>query len=215
MKLLHLRSVSAPSSSLLRFLRAQTEYICFFTSNHSSSPSRSCGQRSRKRLPQGFSNSRSRTRCISTITRREETLQSSLLDLGFLHRGTQKDQACICRPAVLFGPSELGCGKPEGWRSFRRFASSDARPLLSKIWGPKHTQAESVVNSNDLPPLPSFLGDSGGTTLGRTVGKAPNELKLRCTEFDEHGNVTLVSGEFKKSELIAKASDSDIVYSYV
>ena len=27
---------------------------------------------------------------------------------------------------------------------------------------------------------------------------------MRCTELDEHGNVTLVSGEFKKSELIAK-----------
>jgi hypothetical protein len=27
---------------------------------------------------------------------------------------------------------------------------------------------------------------------------------LRCTEFDENGNVTLVNGEFRKSELIAK-----------
>lgn len=34
--------------------------------------------------------------------------------------------------------------------------------------------------------------------------RAANELKMRCTELDEHGNVTLVSGEFKKSELIAK-----------
>lgn len=41
--------------------------------------------------------------------------------------------------------------------------------------------------------------------LGRSLaGKASNELKLRCTEFDENGNVTLVNGEFKKSELIAK-----------
>ncbi|KAG9777485.1 cora-domain-containing protein, partial [Aureobasidium melanogenum] len=30
------------------------------------------------------------------------------------------------------------------------------------------------------------------------------DLKLRCTEFDANGSVTLVSGEFKKSELIAK-----------
>lgn len=29
-------------------------------------------------------------------------------------------------------------------------------------------------------------------------------MKLRCTEFDANGSVTLVSGEFKKSELIAK-----------
>ncbi|MCJ1251193.1 magnesium ion transporter [Trapelia coarctata] len=46
--------------------------------------------------------------------------------------------------------------------------------------------------------------DGGGATVGRAVGKAPNELKLRCTEFDENGKVTLVNGEFKKSELIAK-----------
>ncbi|OCL15399.1 hypothetical protein AOQ84DRAFT_248591, partial [Glonium stellatum] len=39
--------------------------------------------------------------------------------------------------------------------------------------------------------------------LGR-VSRPTNELKLRCTEFDEHGNVTLINGEFKKSELIAK-----------
>jgi magnesium transporter len=50
-------------------------------------------------------------------------------------------------------------------------------------------------------------GSTGGTgfssSLGRMVRTA-NELKMRCTELDEHGNVTLVSGEFKKSELIAK-----------
>ena len=27
---------------------------------------------------------------------------------------------------------------------------------------------------------------------------------MRCTELDDQGNVTMVSGEFKKSELIAK-----------
>jgi magnesium transporter len=213
MRSLHLSSVSAPSSSLLRFLRAQTEYVCFFTSNHPSCPGRSCGQRPKKHSSRVSFNSRSRPRCISTIPRHKETLQSTLFDLGSIHCGTETDQAWCRRPAPLIGPSELGCSKPEGFGRFRRFASSDTRPLLSRIWGPKHTHAESAVNSSDLPPLPSFLGDSGGTTVGRTVGKAPNELKLRCTEFDEQGNVTLVSGEFKKSELIAKASDSDIVYS--
>jgi magnesium transporter len=54
-----------------------------------------------------------------------------------------------------------------------------------------------------MPPLASFLDDSASP--GR-VAKASNEPRLRCTEFDEHGNVTLVNGEFKKSELIAKVS---------
>lgn len=47
--------------------------------------------------------------------------------------------------------------------------------------------------------------DASMYTLGRTMSaKAANEQKLRCTEFDENGNVVLVNGEFKKSELIAK-----------
>ncbi|KAF1963197.1 cora-domain-containing protein [Byssothecium circinans] len=36
------------------------------------------------------------------------------------------------------------------------------------------------------------------------MARSANELKMRCTELDEHGHVTMVSGEFKKSELIAK-----------
>jgi magnesium transporter len=56
---------------------------------------------------------------------------------------------------------------------------------------------------------PGYLDDTGGEgalpNYGRTVSaKATNEMKLRCTEFDENGKVTLVNGEFKKSELIQK-----------
>lgn len=42
--------------------------------------------------------------------------------------------------------------------------------------------------------------------LSRALARSPSgaDLKLRCTEFDSQGSVTLVSGEFKKSELIAK-----------
>ena len=42
--------------------------------------------------------------------------------------------------------------------------------------------------------------------LSRALSRSPSgaDLKLRCTEFDSNGNVTLVAGEFKKSELIAK-----------
>tara|TARA_R110002003_G_scaffold9_41_gene783 strand:- start:34534 stop:35574 length:1041 start_codon:yes stop_codon:yes gene_type:complete len=54
------------------------------------------------------------------------------------------------------------------------------------------------------PPADDPPGSTGfGSSLGRIMRPA-NELKMRCTELDEHGNVTLVSGEFKKSELIAK-----------
>lgn len=63
--------------------------------------------------------------------------------------------------------------------------------------------AKTKLRYDELPPLQGFLDDSG---LGGRIIKPSNELKLRCTEFDENGNVTLVNGEFRKSELIAKYS---------
>ncbi|KAF2131048.1 cora-domain-containing protein [Dothidotthia symphoricarpi CBS 119687] len=60
------------------------------------------------------------------------------------------------------------------------------------------------------PPAPTVTAEEssvGGTGFSSSLGRSmrpANELKMRCTELDEHGNVTLVSGEFKKSELIAK-----------
>ncbi|KAF2669220.1 cora-domain-containing protein [Microthyrium microscopicum] len=76
----------------------------------------------------------------------------------------------------------------------RPFSSS----VISSFWGwwTKHSSARS----KRLPPLASFLDGS----TPRLVLKATNEPRLRCTEFDENGKVTLVNGEFKKSELIAK-----------
>lgn len=57
-------------------------------------------------------------------------------------------------------------------------------------------------NSKRVPPLSSLLDEVGTPNFGRR--KLGNELKLRCTEIDENGNVITVNGEFKKSELIAK-----------
>lgn len=69
---------------------------------------------------------------------------------------------------------------------------------------PKQTKNPKHQN-NHLPPLSGFLDDSNAG-LGGRITKPSNELRLRCTEFDENGNVTLVNGEFKKGELIAKYS---------
>ncbi|KUJ23527.1 cora-domain-containing protein [Mollisia scopiformis] len=71
--------------------------------------------------------------------------------------------------------------------------------MSSKGWNP--------LQPDDLPR--NFGGDDGNDTsmfsLGRHISaKAAAQPKLRCTELDENGNVVLASGEFKKSELIAK-----------
>lgn len=75
---------------------------------------------------------------------------------------------------------------------------------VSGAWG-MFNAAKRRGLAQPQPPLDeNAQGGSGfGSSLGRMT-RATNELKMRCTELDEHGNVTLVSGEFKKSELIAK-----------
>ena len=100
--------------------------------------------------------------------------------------------------------------KLQGGRPPTRHASSDSRPLYKKLWTIRPDQEEATSKPNDFNPHPSFLGEGGGNPLGFSGSKIANEMKLRCTEFDENGNVTLVSGEFKKSELIAKVHQLSI-----
>jgi magnesium transporter len=68
--------------------------------------------------------------------------------------------------------------------------------------GLKRRSGQTALKPDDLPSLTGFLDEGAETSmfnLGRSLaGKASNELKLRCTEFDENGNVTLVNGEFKR-----------------
>jgi magnesium transporter len=52
--------------------------------------------------------------------------------------------------------------------------------------------------------MPLEESDSAFRMGHRISAKAAAQPKLRCTELDENGNVVLASGEFKKSELIAK-----------
>lgn len=83
----------------------------------------------------------------------------------------------------------------------RAFATTvPARTWLRPWHRVRQKKGAGPLQPNDLP-APSLLDDNA--SLSRIV-KPTNELQLRCTEFDEHGNVTLVNGAFKKSELIAK-----------
>ncbi|KAK3627230.1 magnesium ion transporter [Elasticomyces elasticus] len=65
--------------------------------------------------------------------------------------------------------------------------------------------AARPLQQDDLPPLQGFLDDHAGLNGGRVV-KPGYDGRLRCTEYDENGKITLVDTEFKKSELIAKYS---------
>lgn len=85
-------------------------------------------------------------------------------------------------------------------RSFSTTPSNNAWNIFKSA----HRRRLDQLQAPPPPPDENSAGSMGfGSSLGRIMRPA-NELKMRCTELDEHGNVTLVSGEFKKSELIAK-----------
>lgn len=122
---------------------------------------------------------------------------------------------CKALPAPRSHPSTIS--------NRNRYASSDTTPtrnerpsLWDLIFHRSRIRDHQVhVNQEHTKPLPDLSFSSTGSyeetsaqlfNLSRALSRSPTgaELKLRCTEFDKNGNVTLVSGEFKKSELIAK-----------
>ncbi|PUU76334.1 hypothetical protein B9Z19DRAFT_1088402 [Tuber borchii] len=98
------------------------------------------------------------------------------------------------RPAAA--TVEAGCSRP--WVTSSRMSSSIIEALFGKRVK-KGLEREAGISSRYL--------DSGteDAILGRSLlHKNHNDQFLRCTEFDREGNVTVVSGEFKKNELCAK-----------
>ncbi len=204
-------TVSAPSASLLRFLRSQAQEISFFNPTigldffqHSLESGRT---RSRRKDGGGIG---SYPKDFTTSRRRQATCEASIVNLDFLTNGLTRHAQSPSAVWPRGGQSSVTCcaGYFNGHRS--RHASSLFRPLLERLWGSRQRNGKAALKHDDLPEFNSFLDDANGALLGRSkVGKAANEMKLRCTELNENGAVTLVNGEFKKSELIAKACLSD------
>lgn len=128
-----------------------------------------------------------------------------------VHHAFESPSASPCaalkrpRRAYTHAPSPPCALKPSA-RAFSTTRPCSAWPSIFRA-KKQHAHARPGLLQPPLPPSSpddSALPSSGyGSSLGR-LARTANELKMRCTELDEHGNVTLVSGEFKKSELIAK-----------
>lgn len=201
-------TISAPSAALLRFLRCQSQEICFFNSgpglNFSHDSSEIGLTRSYRKGGDGI---RSLSKNIDTYRRRHATCEASILNFDFSSHGAVRS---ACRSSTFCAESQRSILK----RSIRydranqiRQASGLFRPLFERMWGSRRRNGQASLKPDDPTGRPSFLEDVSGAILGRSkVGKASNEMKLRCTELNENGTVTLVNGEFKKSELIAKVS---------
>ncbi|KAL8898111.1 MAG: hypothetical protein Q9207_006864 [Kuettlingeria erythrocarpa] len=190
-----------PSLNLLKYLRSQAEDLPFF----STSTKAELGRRSPRSFRAFFERNTSDSFCRSLKifgTRQEcrKTLESSLLNLDIFKRSRSHERVRAATLPVVSASTELG----QVSISLVRHASTQEPPLLRRLWAKKQ-RSNVPLKTEQLPTLPRFLDDAGGTSLGRNkAGKAANELRLRCTEINENGDVTLVNGEFKKSELIAK-----------
>lgn len=194
----------APSVTVLRFLRSQSEQACFFTPSTRATTCPNSPSRSAKGAPGKVAHAQpSFRRNLVTTSRCQAYVESSLLNLDFLRPDSERASSSSAALASRNSPTRIGF-PPENTK-FSRYASTDTRPQWRKPWKDKWRTEKVASKSSDSLTPPSFLDDAGSTSLGRRkITKGANELRLRCTEFDENGNVNFMDGEFKKSELIAK-----------
>ncbi|KAH0847028.1 Mitochondrial inner membrane magnesium transporter mrs2 [Fonsecaea pedrosoi] len=171
-----MQTAVAPSRSLLRYLRSQSNSI--FTNSSSFA---TCA--------------RTPCRALSTTSRHKRL--SSIEDIWRPVREPCKalPPARSCPPNIAQSRSaSTESHKQSFWRRWLR-----QRAAASRSKTPRDSSTPSSPYGYDETSAQLF---NLSRALSRNTSGA--ELKLRCTEFDANGSVTMVSGEFKKSELIAK-----------
>lgn len=195
----------APSPNLLRFLRSQidlsTTIVC---------PVSPCAR------------SLQQSRALSTYPKHELKLLPAPKSCGATHftlpPGYSRHNSPLRSPDTYPQQTAPVYGDQHAALRRRRSSYGDGkRPLLRRLfsshqhssWWWRWWPGGTASRGRQLPPLASFL-DASSSSARST--KAANEPRLRCTEFNENGNVTLVNGEFKKSELIAKVSNEAILW---
>lgn len=196
---------SAPSASLLRFLRAQSDSVFFFTPNPTTSCTRISSEspwQHRRSRGSAMRKSSSWTQltpapCQAQIEASLFSIASTSTDPKTLRIRLPSSSRLKSNTYPLICPLQSlrnGSTKSRSW--VRRFLD------LGRAKDPKWNASPQVTSFTDE-------GVEGNLfNVGRALAaKSLNEPRLRCTEFDENGNVTLVNGEYRKSELIAKVSE--------
>ncbi|CEL01898.1 Putative Inner membrane magnesium transporter MRS2, mitochondrial [Aspergillus calidoustus] len=179
---------SAPSASLLRFLRAQ-----------SALPTRNLPSACRHASPKPPTRSSSSVspKGHSRVSLDVLSVQTRLVSNVSPATGRRIAARRFASPATSKDFPSLSRLPPS-----RAFSSTRSCLLLRSLWG---SRKNAPAAENRVGPTLLDDGTEGNLSLARALAaKASNELRLRCTEFDLNGNVTLMNGDFKKSELIAK-----------
>ena len=181
---------AVPSASLLRYLRSQSENTYVFTS--------ACGTSRKPRVHNQPSRMPALRNASSwayiTPLQCRATLQTNLPTIS-RSRGSPR-----CRATLDQSPPPITV--------FSRATHTKSRPLLRRLFDLRRSKVAAVSKLNRTGGPALVDEGTEGLNFGRGLAaKASNELRLRCTEFDNNGNVTLVNGEFRKSELIAKVGN--------
>ncbi|KAL0937552.1 inner membrane magnesium transporter [Colletotrichum truncatum] len=191
-----------PSTSLLRFLRSQTETSFTFGQGHHCAALRSSHARPVSQNPHCFARRpvRTGTRSISTTAAATTCKRPGLLrTLPLYPESVTSRVGRKCSPDVAFFSTTCT----------RRDACDDGSPVprrtwKERLWGIRGRGGAKPLQPNDLPVHDDGEGGSMFNNRRILTAKAALEPRLRCTEVDENGEVILVDGEFKKTELIAK-----------
>lgn len=183
--------LSAPSASLLRFLRSQSGFSAALSA--CAYPKRLAGR------DKSFSTGPSPK--LSSWARLDAPHGPATLDTTIFNNqhGKPNPTRATVSPALV--PKQL---------KFSRHASTKSRPFLRRLFDLRRNKACDYKNQGPTNPGLMDEGTEGMFNIGRSLSaKASNELRIRCTEFDINGDVTLVNGEFRKQELIAKVGKED------
>lgn len=193
-----LHGIAAPSPSVLNFLRAQVK-IAF------ESPASQCT--ALRRQQRGYGTRSLAGRCAPLGKQPVRTL-SGKTAFGRTFATSQclsvrKPQRIALEKTVFTTYASKNTTQSRATISSRSFSTSPSHHGWNLFKSAKMRRLAQLSPPPSAPDENSSYAAGFGSSLGRIMRPA-NELKMRCTELDEHGNVTLVSGEFKKSELIAK-----------
>lgn len=197
MKPIPLRNIAVPSPSVFPFLRAQVKNA--FKEPTARSVTSRC----------------ERARFVWTCAGREYVQQDRIVgkDAGWsecksptsaqISNVNSLPETSQTFASTLRRPLSSCRGSFQCRRAFSTTSYHNAWNILGSM-GPKKRQRIPQPPQPPTSPLAMTVDSGiGFNGLGR-IARPANELKMRCTELDENGNVTMVSGEFKKSELIAK-----------
>lgn len=209
-----------PSTCLLRFLRSQTD-VALSTCRETKCLAESAARPKRSRQFSSNSVSSSQARRANTTSTDGLYAPAAMAMCSIRFAATVRPTTRLIRNNNI---SSFNCSsataatraffssspnKRKGWiqkdPKQPAAATAAAQTWQERLWGLAARRGRKPLKPDDLPGHEELDQGSYMFNSRRVMSaKAALEPRLRCTEVDENGEVILVDGEFKKTELIAK-----------